>query len=140
MKSFQLILLCFICIAKSYGQNASRSYGRIVVEITKEKKSSKVTPKVEIKSFINGDSSLVQSIEQKIIQSLQTDKKIKTGKYIVSVRFIVTKNGSYADIVCETDPSFGMCEKVIAAIRGSQKWIPAEQGNQKIRQYGVTHQ
>jgi hypothetical protein len=32
MKSFQLILLCFVCVAKSYGQG-----GRIVVEITKEK-------------------------------------------------------------------------------------------------------
>jgi hypothetical protein len=134
MKNFQLILLCFICIAKSYGQNASRSYGRIVVEITKEKKSSKVNPKVEIKSFVNLDSSLVQSLEERIIQSLQNGKQIKKGKYIISVRYIVAKDGSYADIVCESDPSFGMCEKVIAAIRKSQKWLPTQQ-IQEVREY-----
>ena len=124
-----------MCITKSYGQTINRSYGRIVVEITKEKKSSKIKPKVEIKSFVNGDSSLVQSIKQRIIQSLENDKKIKKGKYIFSVRFITAKDGSYSDIVCESDPGFGMCRKVIDAIKKSQKWLPAKQTNQEVKEY-----
>jgi hypothetical protein len=50
MRFFQLALFCSICLAKSYGQTATRSYGDIVVEITKEKKPKKVYAKVEIKS------------------------------------------------------------------------------------------
>ena len=134
MKNFQLILIFFTCIARSYGQPVSRSYSRIVVEITKEKKSNKVNPKVEIKSFVNGDSSLIQSIEEKIIQSLQIGKKIKKGKYIITVRLIVAKDGSYADIVCESDPGFELCQKVIAAIRKSQKWLPSQQIHE-VREY-----
>lgn len=57
MRNFQLALLCFIYVAKSYGQTVANRYGRIDVEITKEKNPKRAYTKVEIKrAFPGGDS------------------------------------------------------------------------------------
>jgi hypothetical protein len=122
MRNLQLALLCFICVSKSYGQTVTNTYGRIDVEITKEKNPKKIYAKVEIKSaFPGGDSSWVQSLE----------KKLK-GEYIVSVAFIVVKDGSIADVRCLSDPGFGMCAEVVRAIKKGPKWTPAP-GGVKVR-------
>lgn len=129
MKNFLLTLLCFVCIAKSYGQTVVKNYyGLIDVEITKEKRPKRIYVKVEIKSpFPGGDSAWVQSIEKNINQSIGVGKRIKKGKYIASVKFIVSKDGSLSDIACESDPGFGMCEEVIRVLKKTKKWTPARQ-------------
>ena len=48
----------------------------------------------------------------------------KKGKYIVSVRFITDKQGYVADVKCEKDPGFGMCEHVLRYVKKSPKWGP----------------
>jgi hypothetical protein len=127
MKNFLLTLFCFICIAKSYGQFVSKSYNRIVVEIIKEKKLNKSYTKVDIKSaFLERDSSLAESIEKKLNESILPKKEVKKGKYIVSVKFIISKDGNISDIACENDPGFGICKDVINAIMKSQRWAPGE--------------
>ncbi len=127
MKSFQLILLCFICIANSYGQTVTKSFYRIVVEITKERKSTKSNPKVDIKStFPVGDSTWMKSLEKNITQSIQTGKGVKKGKYICSVVFIIAKDGSISDVRCEKGSEFGICEDVVRVIKKSSKWMPVE--------------
>jgi protein TonB len=137
MKSFQLALLCFICVAKSYGQAAINSYGRVVVEITKEKRPKRISVKVELRSpFPGGDSSWVQSLEKSLNQSMPVRNGAKAGKYIVSARFIISKDGTMSDIYCDTDPGFGMGEEVVRAIkktrRYSAKWSPAMQRTNRI--------
>lgn len=120
----------FICVAESFGQTATGRYGRIDVEITKEKKPRKIHAKVEITSaFIGGDSSWVQSIEASINQSIKYKNGAKPGKYIVSVQFVVDKEGDIADIRCVNDPvGFGMEEQVLRAIKKKPKWFPSSQG------------
>jgi hypothetical protein len=137
MKTFQLILLCLICVTESYGQAVAKNYyGRIVVEFTKEKRSKKIYAVVEIKSaFPGGDSAWVKSIEKNINQSTGVGKRVKKGKYIVSVKFVLTKDNSLADIACETDPGFGMCEEVIRVLKKTKKWVPAEQGGKVVSDY-----
>jgi hypothetical protein len=137
MKTLLSILLCLICVTKSYGQTIAKNYyGRIVVEFTKEKRSKKIYAKVEIKSaFPGGDSVWVQSIENNINQSNRIDKRVKKGRYIVSAKFILSKDSSLSDIACENDPGFGMCEEVIRALKKTKKWIPAEQGGKVVRDY-----
>jgi len=120
MKNFLLTLLCLTCITKSYG-DVAKSYGDIVVEITNEK--GNISTKVEVKSaFYVEDSSWVQSIEKNITKSIRVGKRVKKGKYIVTVKFILTKDGTLSDILCKNDPGFGMCDKVVSAIKKSQKW------------------
>ncbi len=116
MKSFQLILLCLVCVAKSYGQA-----GRMVVEITKEKHKT-YTYKVIQWVNLQADSSWVQSIEKNLNQSIPVKNRAQKGKYIVSVVFIVAKDGSIADVECDKDPGFGLCNEVVRAIKKSQIW------------------
>jgi hypothetical protein len=129
IRNFQLVVLCFVCVAKSYGQPVAKNYyGRINVEFTKQKRPKKICTKVEIKSaFPVGDSAWVKSIEENINQSIGVGKRVKKGKYIVSVKFVLSKDGSLSDIACENDPGFGMCEEVIRALKKTKKWTPASQ-------------
>jgi hypothetical protein len=138
MRYFPFILLCFLCVAKSYGQTGPRSYHTLVVEITKEKKPKKISAKVEITppAFPNGDSAWVHSFEDSLNRTLSMDKKkVKPGKYVVSVRFLLEKDGNVNDIHCLNDPGFGLCEQVRAAVirQIRPRWGPGE-----VRQYHTT--
>jgi len=119
MKSFQLILLCFVCVAKSYGQG-----GEIVIEITKEKHKIFTTKVIQ---WVNprADSSWVPSIEKGLNQSLSVNKRAKRakkGKYIVSVIFIVDKEGNVSDVECDKNPGFGLCAAVVRIVKKCGKW------------------
>lgn len=129
IRNFQFTMLCFICVAKSYAQPVSKyHYGRIEVIFTKEKRPNKFYATVEIKSaFPGGDSAWVKSIEKNINQSLGIGKRVKKGKYLVAVKFILSKDGSLSDIACENDPGFGMCGEVLRVLKKTKKWTPAVQ-------------
>lgn len=116
MKSFQLILLCFVCVAKSFGQT-----GHVVVEITKEKHNHYTTKVIQL-VFPRVDSSMVQTLEKNLIQSTPDKNRAKKGKYIVSVIFIVDKEGNVADVECDKDPGFGLCAAVVRIVKKSGKW------------------
>jgi hypothetical protein len=128
MKSFQLILLCFVCVAKSYGQRSQG--GQIVIEITKEKHKIFTTKVIQ---WVNAraDSSWVPSIEKGLNRSLSVNKRAKRakkGKYIVSVIFIIDKEGNICDVECKNDPAYpgsgiGIREEVVRAIKKSGKWV-----------------
>ena len=72
------------------------------------------------------------------VKALRVSKRVKKGKYIVSVKFILSKDGNLSDIACENDPGFGMCEEVIRVLKKITKWTPAEPV--KVREYRVTNQ
>jgi len=122
MKGFSLLLLAFVCIMTTHAQVSNNRYGKIVVEFTKEKKSSKANIKTEVKSFVGLDSVWVQSIEKKFNQSIRITKKAKKGLYVVSVKFITSKDGIISDITCENDPGFGLCEEVLREVKKKSKW------------------
>jgi len=115
MKSFQLILLCFVCVAKSYGQAQT---GRVVVEITKEKHNTYTTKVIQL-VIPRADSSWVQSLEKNLIQSTPDKNRAKKGKYIVSVIFIVDKEGNISGVECDKNPGFEMCNEIVRIIKKS---------------------
>ena len=139
MKVFLFTLLNIFLIAKTFGQKFTNSYGRVVVEITKEKKSKKVEPKIEIKSFVTGDSSFVKSLEKQIMKSIKISQDLKKGKYVVGVKFITSKDGTVSDVACDSDPGFGLCQELMNIIKKSSRWIPAKQYPDIIQQ-SDTHQ
>jgi periplasmic protein TonB len=134
---FQLALLFQLFIAKGYAQTSTKSYGRVDVEITKQKKPKKIYTKVEIKSaFTGGDSIWIQSLEKELNQSIQYKNGFKPGKYIISIAFIVDKQDNISDIQCLNMPvGFGMEEAVVRAIKKKAKWLPAPQNGQQIKTY-----
>lgn len=137
MRNFLIALLCFIYVAESFGQATTSRYGRIDVEITKEKRPKKIYAKVEIRSaFIGGDSSWVQSIEKSINQSIKFKNGAKPGKYTVSAQFVVARDSTLSDVRCLEDPGFGMGAEVVRALKkGSAKWTPAPAGGVRVREY-----
>ena len=141
MRNFLLAIPCLIFIASSYAQTATKSYGRVDVEITKVKKPKKIYIKVEIKSaFTGGDSSWIKSLEQTLNQTIKYKNGAKAGQYIVSVIFVVDKEGNLYDIRCLNDPpGFGMAGDVLDAIRKKTKliWLPSSQGIQ-VKPYSTS--
>lgn len=116
-----------LCFAKSYGQTVTTGPHGVIVEITKEKRNHKISFKVEITSaFPDVDSSWIRFVERNVSSTIELDKRVKKGKYIVAVKFIVTKDGSLSNISCENDPGFGMCREVLRVIKKSKNWTPAE--------------
>lgn len=130
IKHFQLAILGLISVANSHAQTTARSYGRVEVAITKEKKPKRIYAKAEIKTaFTGGDSSWVQSLEQTLNQSIPYKNGAKPGKYIVSVIFIADKEGDISDVRCVNEPvGYGMEEQVLRAIKKKTTWFPSPQG------------
>lgn len=138
-RKFPIVLLCLVCFAGSYAQTATKSYGRVDVEITKEKKPKRIYAKVEIKSaFTGGDSAWIHTLEQTLNQTLIYKNGAKPGKYMVSVAFITDKDGFISDIRNLSDPGYGMGEKVIIAIKRKTVWRPARQPA-TVRELRVTY-
>lgn len=114
----------------SHGQTAKWGYGRVEVEITKVKRSKNISARVETKSpFPGGDSAWVAAFENRLNQSTRISKRLKKGKYVVTVYFIVMKDSILSDIRCENDPGFGVCAEVTRLLKGplGGKWKPAPQ-------------
>ena len=96
--------------------------------LSTEKRPKKFYAKVQIKSgFPGGDSSWVKSIEKNINQSIGDGKRVKKGKHIVSVKFILSKDGSLSEIRCDNDPGFEMCGEIIRVLKKTKKLTPSEQ-------------
>jgi periplasmic protein TonB len=125
MRYFQPALICFICVSQSYSQVATRRYGQMVVEIIKEKNPKRIIINVEVdSSFTRQDSSWVDSLEINLIKLIKVKKRLKRGKYIVSVKFLLEKDGSMTDIRCLNDPGLGLCEQIRTAIVRTFPWKP----------------
>lgn len=121
------ILFCFICGINSYGQINFNKSGGIVFEIIKEKKTHEFICTVEIKSFTGIDSSSVKFLVDKLTELVRTNKRISKGKYTIPVRFLVAKDGTVADILCENDDHPLLCQVVLKELKRSQSFrIPVK--------------
>jgi len=129
-----LLLTTLFFFTGAYGQTGVNSYGRIVVEITKQHRPKKISAKVEITTaFPGGDSTWIRTLETNLNRTLTYRNGAKKGKYLVTVVFIITKDGTLSEIRNLTDPGFGMGAEVIRAIKKGSKWTPAPQGGIKVR-------
>jgi periplasmic protein TonB len=122
MKHLLLILTCLAGINYTHGQ--------VVIEFSKDNNRSRVFAKVEVKgAFPGGDTSWRSYLEKNINASMVIGKRAKKGKYTVVVNYIVTKDGTIADVKCMNDPGYGMCQESIRIIKKGVKWGPAKGRN-----------
>jgi len=127
MRYLLLVLIILIYGISGYSQSATRSYGTMVVEITKQKRPKKIIVKVQRPyTFPGTDSSWIQSLEKSLEGSMPYKNGARAGKYTVSVRYLIEKDGSLSDAHCILDPGFGMCRQVIAELRRKHpgRWGP----------------
>jgi hypothetical protein len=122
MKRFLLILPALLFITISYGQT-NKSINSIVVEITKAKKA--FDNKIEIISFTGIDSARAYSLNKTIKQNVRVNEQTPIGIHIVEVRFVVGKDKSLMDFVCEKDPGFGLSGDVLKVLKKTATWVPS---------------
>ena len=129
MKIFILTLIGFCCLEKTYGQGDSKNtHNKIEIIATKLKKRKKPTTDINIYSLVvEKDSIWIKRLEENILQYIKVGRQVKKGKHIIILKFILSKDGHFSDIICEGDPGFNICPIAVRAIVKSPKWIPSVQ-------------
>ena len=116
MKSFHLLLLCFVCFVKTYGQK-----GRIVIEITKANHKVYTTKVIQL-DISPADSAWGQAFKKDINRFIPVKNRVKKGKYLVSADFIGGKDGGMVEVKCDNDPGFGLRAEIVRALKKSGNW------------------
>jgi hypothetical protein len=112
MKLYLFILINLIFINKAFNQ---------VIEIKIEIGAKRRVTKVDVDgNFAGADTVLRESVKRRLGTS--KFKGAKKGTYTVRVAYIVTKDGSMADVECIKDPGYGMGAESVRAVKASGKW------------------
>lgn len=62
-------------------------------------------------------------------------KGMKTGYYIVLVRFLVEKDGTMSDVKALNDPGYGLAEASVKVLKAGPLWVAGELNGKKVRSY-----
>lgn len=128
MKQLILSLILFVCNNISFGQTADT--------LKNNNDTNRIFSKVDTEaSFTGGEKSWRHFLELTVNEFVPKDHNAFKGSYLVVVKFLVSKDGSVSDITCENDPGFGTCQEAIAAIKKSNKWIPAKVKGRYVNAY-----
>jgi protein TonB len=110
--------------------------GTQVVEVKKEDDENKIFTKVEVEAgFPGGEDAWRNYLRKTLNANTPVDNGASAGKYTVTVKFIVSKDGSLSDVKCENDPGFGMCEEAERVIKKTKNWTPAIQNGRNVNAY-----
>jgi hypothetical protein len=72
------------------------------------------------------------TVEYKNQKAGQFCKSADIGKYVVTLSFIVDKNGVISDVRAENDPGYGTKEEAIRVIKKGPDWRPAVQNGRNV--------
>ena len=96
----------------------------------------KVYEKVEQEAtFPGGVDAWQKYLQENLKADVPVKKGAPAGRYMVLVRFILSKNGKVTDIKAETNYGYGMEKEVIRIISKGPKWLPALQNGKTINAY-----
>lgn len=126
MKPFLLILATFIFAGKAYSQN--------IIEIKIEIGAKRRITSTDVGgNFQGGDTVWRDAIKKRLNTSAFVARDAKKGNYTVKVYYITAKDGSIADVHCENDPGYGICQEAVRAVLLSRKWKSAQPAEVKVR-------
>jgi protein TonB len=74
-------------------------------------------------------------IQNNLNGSVPVNNKAPVGKYMVIIRFVVSKSGAITNVEAETNYGYGMEQEVIRIIKNGPKWIPGIQGGREVNSY-----
>jgi protein TonB len=94
---------------------------------------NKIFVKVEKEAAFDGDWN--GFLKRNLDPDTPANNDAPEGTYTVIVKFVVSKDGSLSDIMCETDPGFGICKEAIRVIKKTKNWIPAVQNGNSVNAY-----
>jgi protein TonB len=109
--------------------------GKQVVEAPKED-PDQIFTKVEIEAKVDPkqwrrhlESQLQRYIEDAASQGMSP------GQYTVSVRFLVERDGSIADVQALNDPGYGLGKGAVEVVKKGPKWEAGVQNGRPVRSY-----
>lgn len=110
--------------------------GTQVLEVKKVDDENQIFTKVEVEAaFPGGEAAWRNYLSKNLDTQVPIDNGAPEGKHTVTVRFVVSKDGSLSDITCENDPGFGMCQEAIRVIKKTKNWTPAIQNGRNVNAY-----
>jgi len=111
--------------------------GTGVVEVPKkEDDEGKIFTKVEVEAeFPGGQAAWVNFLKKNLNTEVPGDNGAGEGTYTVTVKFVVSKDGSLSDISCENDPGFGICQEAMRVLKKTKNWTPAIQNGRNVNAY-----
>jgi periplasmic protein TonB len=108
--------------------------GTGVIEIPKkDDEEGKIFTSVQVEAAYDGDWN--NFVKRNLNPDVPAENSAPAGKYTVIVKFVVSKDGSVSDIVCENDPGYGICEEAKRVIRKTKNWVPAIQNGRNVNAY-----
>lgn len=117
---------------------AGVDHGTGVVKAPPKKKvdENKIFEKVEIEASVNAAQwrRHLQRHLQRYIEDAAYDG-MAPGKYTVSVRFLVEKDGSISHVKALNNPGYGLGRGAVEVVKTGPKWRPGEQNGRKVRSY-----
>lgn len=98
-----------------------------------EEETDKIFTSVQIQStFPGGSDAWVKFLSRTMNRDLPVENGAPAGRYVVTVSFVVARDGSISDVRAENDPGYGTAAEAVRVIQKGPKWIPAEQNGHKV--------
>lgn len=95
-----------------------------------------VFDKVEVEAaYPGGDQAWKTYLMKNLNPDVPVENGAPLGLYTVVTKFIVSQDGTLADIQAETNMGYGMEKEVIRIIKNSGKWQPARQNGKTVNAY-----
>jgi periplasmic protein TonB len=92
--------------------------------------------RVEVEAaFPGGAKEWIKYLQKNLNPNVPASNNARKGRYMVIVRFIVSKDGSISDVVAETNHGYGMENEVKRVIQTGPKWTPAMQNGNIVKAY-----
>ena len=110
------------------------SKGTGVVQAPKQEEDyDRVYTVVEIPAeFPGGREAWIKYLERNLNRDLPIENGAPAGKYVVTLSFIVDKNGAISDVQAENDPGYGTKDEAIRVIKKGPNWKPAVQNGRNV--------
>lgn len=105
-----------------------------VVQAPKQEEDyDKVYTVVEIPAeFPGGKEAWTKYLERNLNRDLPIENGAPSGKYVVTLSFIVDKNGLISDVQAQNDPGYGTKDEAIRVIKKGPNWKPAVQNGRNV--------
>ena len=98
-----------------------------------DEETDKIFTSVQIQStFPGGSAEWVKFLSRTLNRDLPVENGAPTGRYAVTVSFVVSRDGSLSDVKAENDPGYGTAAEAVRVIRKGPNWIPASQNGRNV--------
>ena len=127
----QLLLLMSFCISCNVFSQKADSLGNCIMgEDDKVFVRSETAP-----SFPESDGKIEAYLKKNFNTKAIIENGAAKGKYKISLRFIVLKDGVCCDFSAESSNGFGIEEEAIRVVKNGPKWNNALQNNHPVNAY-----